>query len=96
MKRIRGLNDLESSLYRELADRRLVEMPEEVESILDQIAANQREFIALAARRLTPWRLREQYRLCKANEPLFAALGIRHVPMWMDESGSLFAWWLRR
>lgn len=65
---------------------------------MDEIERNQQEYERLARRR-SPWALRKQYRLCKANELLFARLGAFHPPFVFEQPdyrGGLFTWWLRR
>jgi len=57
---------------------------------LDEIAANQRAFEQTRS-------LRKQYRLCLANEPLFARIGVVHPPMVMQQPprgiGQRIVWW---
>jgi hypothetical protein len=66
----------------------------QIEDTLAQIEANHRAFERSRS-------LRKQYRLCLANEPLFAKLGIVHPPMLMQQpprgiGQRILWWWLSR
>lgn len=63
--------------------------PEGIETILRQIRANQQAFDAARfnPRRFIPfWLWRTQYRLIKANEPLWDLLGMPQKPMEFEKA----------
>jgi hypothetical protein len=66
---------------------------------LAQIEANHAKFdrIESSWHRWTPWGFRRQYQLVKANEPLFAAIGVTHKPLDFEVNpGHTFGDWLVR
>jgi len=72
-----------------------------IRATLEAIAENQRAYeeAGQSCWRFIPyWLLRRQHALCKANEPLFAQLGIRHPPFFYEDRRRTrgLSWWVMR